>query len=79
MAEKGCWDINPGCGTGTCPDHCPALTAKTVCWKFNWPGVLDEMSPSDREHWSEFIKNRCIVCPIYLERPDDVESILNSL
>ena len=79
MAEQGCWDINPGCGSGACPDHCPAITRKTVCWKLDWASAMDEMSLADREHWSDFIKRRCIVCPIYLERPDEVESIIDSM
>lgn len=78
MSESSCWDINPGCGTGTCSDDCPAFSAKKTCWEFDWMKVLGNMSLSERDFWVGFIKSRCIVCPIYQERPDEIEAILDS-
>ena len=77
--KNGCWDINPGCGTGACPDECPAFAAKTTCWKLDWINSLSEMSLSEKEYWREWIQRRCIVCQIYEEHPDEVEATLNSL
>ncbi|MFH1834809.1 MAG: hypothetical protein ABH851_01320 [Methanobacteriota archaeon] len=79
MVSESCWDINPGCGTGSCPDHCPALQGNKPCWEFDWVGMLSEMERSERNFWRNWVKERCINCPVYEQYPGEVESFLDEI
>lgn len=78
MAEKGCWDINPGCGSGICSDSCPAFSDNIECWKYDWKAFFASMSLGDRKHWIDLLRERCFLCPVYEKHPKEIEAMLKS-
>ncbi len=64
LGEGPCWEKNPGCGTGRIADcePCPAFTAKTTCWSFEWSSVGD--GPT-RAKFREILATRCAQCALF--------------